>query len=81
MSQDIRDFPVHAGMTAFAVAQALHLSSVDPSQPLTKLRGPFQDNPCSGFYSVEFRDGIVSRVTFSQGNMSVVTGSWILSEK
>jgi hypothetical protein len=77
----IKEFPVHAGMTTSEVAQALHISWVDPSQSLTQLKGPFQDNAWSGFYTVEFRDQVVSRVTFSRGNMNVVTGCWILSER
>jgi hypothetical protein len=45
------------------------------------MKGPFVDNPWSGFYMVDFNDAIVSKVTFYLGNMSVVVGVWVLSEK
>ncbi len=81
LPKEIQDFPVRTGMSATQVAEALHLSSVDSSQPLTSLRLTSSDNVWSGFYSVEFKDGVVSRVTFSRGSMSIVTGIWILSER
>ncbi len=81
LPQEVRQFPVHAGMCVRRVKELLHMSAVDPSQPLTYLRGPCTDNAWSGIYTVEFRAGSVSRVSFSRGNLSVVTGSWTLSER
>jgi hypothetical protein len=81
LPKDIRDFPVRAGMNVLQVEETLHLSSIDTARPLTQLRPPFTKNPWSGFYTVEFHEKVVSRVTFSRGNMSIVTGSWVLSER
>lgn len=78
----IANYAIRAGMDVSQVQAILKLEKpVDVSRNLTVGAGPFDgSNPWSGFYSIEFQSNRVSRVMFHRGNLSVVTGVWILSE-
>lgn len=81
LPERISAYAIRAGMAVSQVQEILKLKTpIDVSRPLTDVAGPFDNNPWSGFYWIEFKSNAVSRVSFYRGNMSVVTGVWILSE-
>lgn len=82
---EIRSFPVQTGMTPVQVKVVLRPLIGDASLSSEDIRivpkGPFVDNPWSGVYWIEYKEGVVSQVRFSLGNLSVSLGYWILSEE
>ena len=80
----ISQFPVWAGMSRKEVKK-LKLSYQQPATPdtselVTILRDAPANDPWLGFYTIEYRDSIVSKVMFHRGNLNIVRGQWILSE-
>ena len=80
----IAQFPVWAGMSKKEVKK-LKLSyqqptTSDTSEFVTILRDAPANDPWSGFYTIEYRGSIVSKVMFHRGNLNIVRGQWILSE-
>jgi len=68
-------------MRVAEVERLLKLQEIDTSRGLTVLHNRPAGDAWAGFFTVEFRDGNVSRVLFCRGNLNIIEGAWILSQK